>query len=394
MKKALIVASVASMIDQFNMQNIKLLIDNGYKVDVACNCKVGNTISDERVEQLIRKLKSWDVNVYHVPIPRKVADVQNIVKSIKIVKNIIKNGNYEIMHSHSPIGSVVARIASCSERKNGLRVIYTVHGFHFYKRAPLKNWMVFFPIEWMFSWITDELITINKEDYSFARKHLHAKHCSYIPGVGINIDNFVLTSEENRLTKRTSLGLKDDEIFILSVGELNSNKNHRIVLEALSRINNTNCRYFIAGKGDNDTFLMNEAERLGVDLTLLGYRNDVNELLNAADIYVFPSFREGLSVALMEAMASGLPCIASNIRGNTDLICPQKGGFLCNPNSSDEFSSAIQQLSCNPTLCKKYGKYNQKRIEMFSMNRVLEKTKNIYFDKQPQKKGGIGNGTY
>ena len=165
--KALMLASVASMIDQFNMQNIQLLLDNGYQVDVACNCKEGNTISDERVQSMIKRLADKGVPVIHVPIPRNITDVKGIYKSITQVKKMCDENHYNLLHCHSPIGSVVARIAARNARKSGTKVIYTAHGFHFYKGAPKKNWILFYPVEKICSRWTDVLITINKEELNF-----------------------------------------------------------------------------------------------------------------------------------------------------------------------------------------------------------------------------------
>ena len=149
------------------------------------------------------------------------------------------------MHCHSPIGSVVARLAASQFRKDGLKVIYTAHGFHFYKGAPRINWMIFYPIEYVCSFITDVLITINKEDYNFAIKHMHSNQVKYIPGVGINVEKF---SEEvsNREEKRRELGISKNDIVLFSVGELNDNKNHKIVIEALANIKEKNIKYLIA----------------------------------------------------------------------------------------------------------------------------------------------------
>ena len=190
--KALVVASVASMIQQFNMQNIQLLLDKGYIVNVACNCKEGNTISDEKVKEMVRSLAKKGVSVTHVPIPRKIYDVKGIFKSIKLIRKMCKKEKYALMHCQSPIGSVVARAAALKVRKNGMKVIYTAHGFHFYKGAPKKNWIIFYPIEKVFSYVTDVLITINKEDYTFAKKYMNAKQVEYLPGVGIDTEKFWL----------------------------------------------------------------------------------------------------------------------------------------------------------------------------------------------------------
>ena len=181
-----------------------------------------------------------------------------------------KNG-YTLMHCHSPIGSVVARIAACNARKKGMKVIYTAHGFHFYKGAPKKNWLVFYPIEKMCSKLTDVLITINQEDYIFAKKHMKAKKIEYIPGVGIDIKKFN-NGEFDRAAKRKELGLDADDIMLLSVGELNQNKNHEVIIKAIGALENQNIHYFIAGKGDKEELLKKLAEQKNVKLHLLGRR--------------------------------------------------------------------------------------------------------------------------
>ena len=374
--KALIVASVASMIDQFNMQNIELLLENGYDVDVACNCKEGNTISDERISELIDKLKKNNVTTYHVPIPRKVTDIKDIIYSIKFIKKLYTENGYTLMHCHSPIGSVVARVAAISERKKGMKVIYTAHGFHFYKGAPKKNWLIFYPIERICSSFTDVLITINKEDYAFAKKHMKANQVEYVPGVGIDTKKFSIPNF-NVAEKKAELGLKDKDIMILSVGELNQNKNHEVVVRAISKLKNPDIHYFIAGKGDKEQYLDELAKELDVNLRLLGYRTDIIELLNTADIFAFPSFREGLSVALMEAMAAGLPCVVSRIRGNVDLIEDGINGYLCDANDEVSFCESLKALVEGETY-KNFGKDNCQMIMNFDVHKIMKMMMKIY----------------
>lgn len=376
--KALVVASVASMVQQFNMQNIQLLLDKGYIVNVACNCKEGNTISDEKVKEMVRSLAKKGVSVTHVPIPRKIYDVKGIFKSIKLIRKMCKKEKYALMHCQSPIGSVVARAAALKVRKNGMKVIYTAHGFHFYKGAPKKNWIIFYPIEKVFSYVTDVLITINKEDYTFAKKYMNAKQVEYLPGVGIDTEKFWLENFDEE-TKRAELGITKNDLMILSVGELNKNKNQEVIIRAIAKLNDSRIHYFIAGKGNKEEYLRNLAKNLGVNLQLLGYRADIIELLNTADIFVLPSIREGLSVALMEAMAVGLPCIASRIRGNVDLIEEGKGGYLCEPDDVDGFKNRIGKLIFESEKKTEFSKFNRERITSFDIKEINDKMKLIYF---------------
>lgn len=378
--KALVVASVASMIQQFNMHNIQLLLDQGYIVDVVCNCKEGNTISDEKVKEMVRELAEKGVSVTHVPIPRKIYDIKGIFKSIKQIRKMCKKEKYTLMHCQSPIGSVVARAAAIKARKNGMKVIYTAHGFHFYKGAPKKNWIIFYPIEKVFSYVTDVLITINKEDYTFAKKHMNAKQVEYLPGVGIDTEKFWLENFDEE-TKRAELGITKNDLMILSVGELNKNKNQEVIIRAIAKLNDSRIHYFIAGRGDKEEYLRNLAKSLGVNLQLLGYRTDIIELLNTADIFALPSLREGLSVALMEAMSAGLPCIVSRIRGNVDLIEEGKGGYLCEPDDVDGFKNRIGELMFKSKKKTEFSKFNRERITFFDIKEINDKMKLIYFCK-------------
>lgn len=375
--RALMIASVASMIDQFNMQNIQILLEKGFDVDVVCNCENGNTVSNDRVQDMIGRLEEMGVRVKHLPIPRKITAIGDIRTSILELDKIFKENKYTLMHCHSPIGSIVARTAARKYRKSGLKVIYTAHGFHFYHGAPLVNWVLFYPIERIYSRITDVLITINKEDFQFAKKHLKTREVKYVPGVGIDTKRFqnLLT---DRKTKRTELGIDDSDYMIISVGELNKNKNHETIVRAIARLKKDNIHYFIAGQGNEREHLISLAKSLNVNLHLLGYRTDIAELLNCADIYAFPSYREGLSVALMEAMASGLPCVVSKIRGNTDLICNHQNGFLCNANDIEAFADAIEQICGNESLIKVMGNKNREAIQDYDSTVVSAMMFEIY----------------
>lgn len=377
--KALVLASVASMIDQFNMNNIQILLDLGYEVEVAANFVNGGTITEERVADLKKRLAAMSVTVHHVPIPRKISRLGDIFISYRQVKGLCKQKQYRIVHCQSPIGGVIARLAARDCRKKGTKVIYTAHGFHFYKGAPAVNWLLYYPIEKICSYWTDVLITINKEDYAFAKKNMSAKNVVYIPGVGVDVAGFELKNYDKG-QKKKELGLKEDAVVILSVGELNENKNHEIIVKAIAKLHNSNIHYLIAGQGPNEGKLMELARKLGVNLHLLGYRTDITELYHVADIFALPSKREGLSVALMEAMACGLPCMVSKIRGNVDLIEDGEGGYLCEPGAVDGFALAMKNLINNEILREKFGKENIKKITGCDVENINQKMKNIYFE--------------
>ena len=234
MKKALQLASVASMIDQFTIPNIELMQSLGYQVDVVADFSNPGNITVDRSKQLMRRLEKKGVHVFDVAIPRSLR-VFCIYRAYRIVCEIIRSNQYELIHCHSPIGGAIARLAAKTERRAGTKVIYTAHGFHFFAGAPLKNWIVFYPIEKWLSKYTDTLITINKEDYQRALKNFSAKQTVYVPGIGIDISKF---RKESTKSIREDFGIDQNACLLLSVGELNKNKNHEMVIKALAKMTN------------------------------------------------------------------------------------------------------------------------------------------------------------
>ena len=381
MKRALVLASVASMIDQFNMPNILLMKEMGYEVDVATNFIEGSTCSDEKIAALKETLKGMNVRCFQIDFSRNVLNIGENIKAYKQTKKIIKENNYTLIHSHSPIGGFLSRIAARKARKRATKVIYTAHGFHFYKGAPLMNWLIFYPIEKTCSRWTDVLVTITHEDYQLAQKKMYAKKVIYVPGVGIDTAVFAPSEEDAAInvSKREELGLAMTDIVMLSVGELNKNKNHEIVIRAMAQLGRKDLHYVIAGRGVLNQHLEQLAQELGVSsqLHLLGFRTDVKELFKMADFFAHPSFREGLSVAVMEAMANGLPIICSEIRGNTDLIEDNKGGYLFKPAEQETAYNALKNIVENSSR-KVMGMHNLKKAEELDVKAVLEVMRGIY----------------
>ncbi len=375
MKKALMLSSVASMIDQFNMENIKILKSLGYEVHVLANFSFGNTTSDERTKEFKEELENMGIKVYNVPIPRKITAIKEMIFSYKKIKEICSENNYNILHCHSPIGGVLARLAFKDFRKKGGKLIYTAHGFHFFKGAPIKNWIIFYPIEKFCSKYTDCLITINKEDYKRA-KGFKAKEVKYVPGIGIDTEKIKDIKRDRKILKEFNI---KNEVVLVSVGELSSRKNHKVILKALEKVKG-DFKYIICGQGAKKEELIKLSKELNLQekVEFLGYRQDVKEILKASDIFCFPSKQEGLPVALMEAMASGLPIICSDIRGNKDLIENTKGGYLLKSDDLDEYSIKIEKLIENKFLREEMGNFNLEKIKGFDIKKVNKFMEEIY----------------
>jgi glycosyltransferase involved in cell wall biosynthesis len=263
--------------------------------------------------------------------------------------------------------------------QTGTKIIYTAHGFHFFQGAPLKNWLLYYPVERFLSRWTDMLICINHEDFDRAQRSFHAKRTVYVPGVGVDVDKFQ-RKEPNREQIRKQFGLDDSDIMLLSMGELNKNKNHEIAVRAIAKMCDQNIHYLIAGQDRSEGYLHRVIEQLKLEdqVQLLGFRDDIQQLCQCADIFVLPSLREGLSVSLMEAMASGLPCIVGRIRGNVELIEDGKGGYLCDPRDANEFAEKINALSNCEELRSRMGAYNREKIRGFDEEIINQRMKELY----------------
>lgn len=367
MKKMLMIASVPSMIGQFNMNNIQILINLGFEVEVACDWGDRSVWTDEKVNDLKEKLNALDVIYHQIDYSRSPFSIGCHIKSYKQTLKLLRENSYEFVHCHTPIASAVTRLAC---KKTNTKCIYTAHGFHFYKGAPIKNWIIFYPIEKWLSKYTDILITINKEDYNRAKEKFKMKQLEYVPGVGIDISKFQIKNF-NRDEYRSRLGLKSDDFVILSVGELNKNKNHEIVINTIAKLGYSNIKYLIAGQGDLDRYLIELANHLGIGdkVNILGFRKDIPELLNSSDLYILPSLREGLNVSLLEAMASGLPCIGSKIRGNVDL----KDVYLFKVNNEEDLVSKINSVYQGRKRIS-----NNSELEKFSDKTINNQLSRIY----------------
>lgn len=368
-KKILYVATVVKThIMQFHLPYLKMMHDKGWHTAVA-----GRNDYENPADLSIPHCDAY----YDIPFDRNPFKTGNL-KAYRMLKKVIDEGEYDIVHCHTPVGGILTRLAAREARKRGTKVIYTAHGFHFFKGAPLRNWLIYFPVEWLCAFMTDVLITINKEDFATAKKRMHAKKVVYVPGVGVDLSRFGTNDGDFRKLKQ-ELNIGEDDFVLLSVAELTRNKNHSMILDALAILQNSHIRFISAGRGVCMEELLAKTKKLGLEKTVsfLGYRNDVGALYGLADAFIFPSFREGLSLALMEAMASGLPLIASRIRGNTDLISNGVEGILVDISPS-EIAAGIEKLYDNPLLCTQYALAAKEKIQQFSIEKTLEKMDAIY----------------
>lgn len=373
MKKVLFTATVVKThIMEFHIPYLQMFKQMGWETAVAarndyenpadCQIPYCDTYFDVRFERL----------------PWKSANFA----AYRTLKKIIEEGEYDIIHCHTPVGAMITRLAAIGARKRGTKVIYTAHGFHFFKGAPLINWLAYYPAEWLLAPLTDVLVTINQEDYALARKRLHAKRIEYVPGVGIDTGRFH-GHGGNRAQKRRELGLAEDDFLILTVAEMTRNKNHAAVIKAMALLKDCReyekMRYLICGRGERKAQLQALAAKLGVadHILFLGYRHDVPELCRCSDLFAFMSFREGLPVALMEAMSSGLPAVCTRIRGNTDLIDDGVEGIFVE-NDPRAVADAFLTLYRNPEQRLRLGAAAAEKVSRFDTRNVHQRMKEIY----------------
>lgn len=355
---------------------LKEMVGDGHVVELAANA-VNSPIPDS--------YKELGCKFHQIDFSRSPLSPDNI-KAFGQLKEVISKGNYDIVHCHTPNASVITRLVCRKLRKNNdLKVFYTAHGFHFFKGAPKLNWMLYYPVEKFCARFTDKLITINKEDFDLAKGRIKAKEIHYVPGVGINLSRFK-NVQVNRNEKRHEIGVPDEAFLLLSVGELNDNKNHHIIIKALALLSNPNVHYAIAGMGEKKDYLLELAQELGVSdqLHLLGYRKDIPELNYSADVFCFPSKREGLGVAAIEAMACGLPLITSNVHGINDYSIDGVTGYKCSPYSAEEFSIAIKKLIDDVSLKSNIGLNNAKSVSKYDISTINPMLKRIYGIELPE----------
>ena len=377
MKKVLFVATVVKThIMEFHIPYLKMFKEMGWETAVAARNDYENP-SDCVIP--------YCDNYYNVPFERNPLKPGNL-KAYKELKHIIDEDEYDIIHCHTPVGAMLTRLAAKQARKRGTKVFYTAHGFHFYKGAPAINWILYYPVEKWLSRYTDVLITINKEDFERAKTFKAGKVC-YVPGVGIDLKKFN-AGYVNKEQKRKEIGVSADDFVLLSVGELIPRKNHEVVIRALSVLKQldklNHIEYVICGRGAYEADLRKLAEGLDVadHVHFLGYRNDISEICNCADLFVFMSHQEGLPVALMEAMACGLPAVCSNIRGNTDLVEDGVTGLLAN-NTPEEVAQSISKMKSDTALRNRVASAALQKIKQVDLSSVEDEMSKIY--------GGVRN---
>ena len=377
--KILQVTTVSVTLNAFLLSFAEAFKKQGWQVDAAA--------SDISKYENILKLHDhcFDINFCRNPLKLK-----QLYQSLKQIRTLLKEQQYDVVHVHTPIAAFLTRLAAIGIKETN--IFYTAHGFHYINTNPKWKNALFYLAEKLAGYKTDHLFVINQDDYKFAveKKILPENKITLIHGIGVDLTRYQM-NEQARVDIRKQLQLSDDCFMLLQIAELNNNKNHIIVLQALSLFkqmySDADIRYVVVGEGVFKETLQQQANTLGLSniVQFLGRRSDVPNLLSACDALSLSSKREGLPRCMLEAMCVKKPIVASKIRGCTDLLS-SGGGVLVEYNNVEQWTKAIEKLYLHPEQRNEMGKIGYQVINNYYQQQkvvdaVLAVYKRIYNDK-------------
>lgn len=371
MKKALLLAPMGSVHRRFNQANISALLDLGFQVELVANFNNGD---GPEIHNVTYAEKSIGCGIITHNISFKRHSLLGNIQCASLLRELIDKNKYDLIHAHTETGGLLLKLVGKTDAKK----IYTPHGMSFWKGSSFKSQVIIQPLE---KWICNAMdcnLAMNQEELDSFHKW-NNKTAYFVHGVGLDVVR-MQNATNDRANIRNEFEIKENEKLIVSIGELDDNKNQIVAIRALAKLNRQDYKYIICGVGSNKDKLLSEAKILGVDnrLILAGYRSDIPDILNAADIFVFPSFHEGMSVSALEAMACGLPLICSRIRGNVDIVTDGENGFLFKPSDALSLSNHINKLITDTSLRQKMGAINRERVEAYSFESVKKELVSVY----------------
>lgn len=372
-KKILFVSNVLIHIETFHLPYLAWFKNEGWTVHVLTNTG-GKDV-----------LPYCDV-LHNVAIQRSPFSLKNI-SALHASSKIIRQQNYDIIHSHTPMGGVIGRLASISSRRHGTKILYTAHGFHFYKNAPIKNWLIYFPMEWVLSFFTDCLITINKEDNILAKKYFfknklnQTRPLQYISGIGVNSERFTPVNPKTKMELKERYNVRSNFI-ITYVAEHIERKNHKLIIDSLPPlvIKIPNILVLFVGDGELLKTSKKYAKSLGVidHVNFMGYRNDVPSILQLSDIVISSCVEEGLGLNIIEGMFCGLPAIVSDVRGHRESVIDGVNGIIFKNGDAIHFSKSVVKLYQDERMRLLMGENATKSVNKFSLKQSIINMARIY----------------
>ncbi|MGO4108823.1 glycosyltransferase family 4 protein [Paenibacillus sp. YAF4_2] len=367
-RKVAYVATVYSHLASFHIPFMKDLQEQGYEVHAYAS-----------PDHCTEDVRSAGFECRDIPFSRNPLKAGN-VKAVGELTKWFKKENYDLIHVHTPNASVICRLAALFAGSRN--VVYTAHGFHFFKGASLLNWLVYFPVEWTMSLLTDRLITINVEDYSRAAKFPVRGKVVYMPGVGIDLSRYRAIEEERIAALKEELHIASNSFVVLCIAELNRNKNQEQLIRAVRELKERKVPVVavLAGTGNAEEEYKTMVKELGLEqeVRFLGYRKDVPELLNMADTLVLLSHREGLPKVLLETMGVGKPMVVTAVRGNRDLVKNGQNGFVVPVGEYIGTAQRLYELYSDQELRARLGQNGYEQAHQYDLIAIKSQMREVY----------------
>lgn len=380
-KQALIITTVSGFVQQFEREDVKLLQELGYTVHYASNPDI------PAYDYPSGTYEEMGVIFHPIPVIQNPKSFCANQKAYRQLKMLVCQHRIRLIHCHTPVGGALGRMIG-RHFGDKVKVIYTAHGFHFYQENDRMVNPLFYRIEKRLAKYTDALITINQEDFNAAQAfQLRGLGNVYqIPGVGINPKIFAPVTKEEYDAARTRENIRSNDFYIVSVGELNENKNHILILQALNwlRENGTDIRKIrcdIFGNGSEYQNLKGQisAYQLEYNVRLRGYANPIRPVLAGADVFLFPSRREGLGLAAIEALSCGIPVLAAKNRGSREYLQHGKNGYHFPWNDAAGCAFAILRcMTMDGIEVKEMRKTAVESVKPFLIENTRQRMQEIY----------------
>lgn len=371
--KILYVTTISNTVNSFLIPHIRMLIEEGHNVDLAFNI----------IEEVHSDLIELGCIVHNIEFQRDPLNKKNFL-AYKKIKKLIQTERYDLVHTHTPVASALVRSACINLKK--VKIIYTAHGFHFFQGASLINKIIYSSVEKILSRWTDTLITMNEEDFKNAKKMKLRRKSSayYINGVGIDLRKFKPQNDYNKSKLRAEYGYKESDLILIYVAELSYRKNQELLIDAISMLKNKvpNIKLLLVGRGPLKEKYKEQVNKLGLEgiVEFLGFRTDISNLMIISDLAVSSSRQEGLPVNIMEAMATGLPLVVTNSRGNRDLVKHGENGFVVENNNAIQLSEAIEKVLMSDEIKRAFRSSSLKRVQIYTIERIIEEMREIYLN--------------
>ncbi|MEW6182037.1 MAG: glycosyltransferase family 4 protein [Bacillota bacterium] len=365
--KVLFIATVARHLLAFHTPYFRLLQEWGYEVEAACS-PGGET----------EAFTPLGVRLHDIPFGRRPFSRRNVRALLQLVR-LIRTRSYVLIHVHTPVASFITRLAAriCSFRP----VLYTAHGFHFFSGAPARNWLVYYPLEWLAARWTDGLVVLNEEDFARARRLPLRGESFLVPGVGVPLDSFPI-SQAKRPEILKDLGLKADMPVAVMAAEFSRVKNHTQAVRAWRQVVAAmpDAVLLLAGDGERREAVERLTGSLGLlsNIQFLGFRPDIERIMAVADAVLLTSKREGLPRVILEAMAAGKPVVATDVRGCRDLIADGGTGYLVGVGDAAGTARALLKLLSDKKLALRLGTKGRQQVQAYGLERVRPKMAGVY----------------